>query len=215
MAKTRYPKYYYRGYRRIRYAAWHLTGLHLCELSKSDTALDIGAQAGIWGGIVRRTIGCRVMDVDLSYPLGMHGERIGADAGRIPLSDGAVTQLVSFCAFNCFEGNADVEMLREASRLLLSGGRIVIVPFCIGDAHVNLYDPRICEKESSFDAAAHRISWPGWGNNFGRWYDRSAFEQRVLSQLDNFTPEIIAVHHDFTGAGLESPFYAARFTKVT
>ncbi len=212
MRRTRYPRFYYFSRRRIRYAAWHEIGLRLAELTPRDVVLDVGAQAGIWGTIARRTAGCRVLDLDLAYPPGRHEDRIGADAAKIPLPDGAINCMASFCAFNCFEGSADIDLLRAANRLLATGGRIVIVPFCVGDAHVNLFDPDLCSYPEAFDEEAMRIAWPGWGNNFGRWYDRHAFQSRLLPQLTRFTLEVFAVHHDCSDVDLASPFHAARFT---
>jgi len=213
MEATKYPKYYYRGGKRLTHALWHYVGVMLAELSASDVVLDVGAQSGTWGHFVRRKYRCRVIDVDVEYPPGVHGDRVGADAAHIPLPDRSVSRIVSFCALNCFEGSADIRFFREASRLLPPAGRLVIVPICIGDEHLNLYDPRICTREDAFDVGARRVSWAGWGNNFGRWYDRAAFESRVAANLPGFEALIVTIRHPFTEIPWPGTMHAAVFIK--
>lgn len=208
-----YPYYYYAGARRVWYALWHMSGLQACDFTPHSVVLDVGAQSGIWGKIVRRKYGCKVFDVDLRYRPGIRGNRIGADARAIPLPAQSVTHIVTFCAFNCFEGTADIGFLNEATRLLSPAGMLVIVPLCIADAHVNLYDPLICAGPKSFDRGARAVEWHGWGNNFGRWYDRTAFVHRILANTLDFDKTIWRVRHPQFEGKSSSEFYVARLTK--
>ncbi len=194
---VRYPQCYYRGRARVQWSLWHYLGVRLLQPAAGDVVLDVGALSGIWGRIVRRETGATVHDVDLAYPPGVRGRRIGADAGRIPLPAEHVTRIASFCAFNCFEGPADVAFVREAQRLLRPGGRMVLAPLCVGDEHVNLFDPAICDRESAFDAGARRVALPGWGNNFGRWYDERQFRDRILAAAPRLDVTIMRVAHEF------------------
>lgn len=213
MQSARYPRFYYRGDRRIRYAVWHMVGFQLCNLKPSDVVIDVGAQAGIWGRLARRLAGCRVIDVDLCYPSGIRGDRIGADAGNIPLPDESASHIVCFCAFNCFAGSADVTMIRSAPRLLRPGGKLVIVPFCIGDQYVNLFDPNLCGDAAICDPGATAVPWPGWGNPFGRWYDEQAFQKRILDHLPGFSAAIYHVHHNIPEMIPSGSFHTAVFQK--
>lgn len=213
MSAYRFPRFYYGGMRRIRYALWHLIGFERCGLDGGAVVIDVGAQAGIWGELARRKYGCTVYDVDLRYPHGVHGRRIGAGAGCIPLPDGTATHIVTFCAYNCFEGPADEAFIVEASRLLAPGGKLVIVPLCIADEHVNLYDPAICDREQSFDPGARRVAWHGWGNNFGRWYDKQAFEKRVLHHAAGMRLHVGRIKHPDLPCDDVPSFWAATFVK--
>lgn len=192
-----YPRYYYYAGRRIRYSLWHHVGWELAELCSSSVVLDLGAQAGLWGRMARRHAGCQVIDLDLEYRKGRHGHRIGSSACRIPLDDCSLTHVVSFCAFNCFEGNADSAVIHEAARVLHPGGQLIIVPLCIGDAFVNLYDPLWVDDIDRLDDGATAAAMPGWGNPFGRWYDRNAFERRILDHAKMFDVEIHRIFHPF------------------
>jgi SAM-dependent methyltransferase len=143
--------------------------------------------------LARRRYGCDVYDADLQYRPGVRGRKIGCEVGAIPFADRSLTCVVSFCAFNCFEGEADCAFLREASRLLKPGGRLVIVPLCVADAYVNLYDPDIVTDPDRLDDRAAHHAWHGWGTNFGRWYDRQAFRERFLDAAQGLTVRVVEV----------------------
>ena len=211
----RYPRFYYSAERRIRYSLWHCVGWRLASLDATSMVIDVGAQAGMWGAMMRRRIGCRVFDLDLEYKPGRNGFRIGAPAGRIPLTDSSATHMVTFCAFNCFAGHDDSAMIDEAARVLKPGGQLVIVPLCIGDEYINLYDPQLIGGVERLDAGARPAGLPGWGNPFGRWYDCRAFEDRVLSHAGAFDLEIHRVTHPFFSHEGFVAMYAARLTRRT
>jgi SAM-dependent methyltransferase len=195
--QMKYPRFYYLAERRIRYSLWHHVGTELSGLDRTGVVIDVGAQAGLWGSMIRRHFGCRVLDVDLEYKPGRHGFRIGAPANSIPIESASVSHIVSFCAFNCFEGDDDTAMIHEAARVLVPGGKLVIVPLCIGDEYVNLYDPRLISGVERLDRGARPAAMMGWGNNFGRWYDRHAFETRILPHAGSFDVEIHRISHPF------------------
>jgi SAM-dependent methyltransferase len=213
MDRTKYPQFYYAGSRRVAYAFWHAIGFALCELTSGSIVADVGAAMGVWGRIARREFGCTVWDVDARYRPGIHGTRVGARAGEIPLPSSSASHVVSFCAFNCFEGWADAQFLHEAFRLLVPGGTLAIVPLCIGDEHVNLFDPLLCPRADAFDPGALRLPWQGWGNRFGRWYDRKAFWQRLIASGPPYERTILRVRCDAPLPDGVQGCYAALFRK--
>lgn len=212
-AEMNYPHYYYFAERRIRYSLWHHVGVRLGEFERSSTVIDVGAQAGLWGAMIRRRFGCRVYDLDLEYRPGVHGYRIGAPAGSIPLPDQSMTRVVTFCAFNCFEGDDDTAMIKESARLLVPGGKLIIVPLCIGDEYVNLYDPTLIGQVDRLDPGARPAALSGWGNSFGRWYDQAAFDSRILRHAGDFDVEIHRIRHPFDCHEHFEAMYAARLVR--
>ncbi len=205
-----YPYYYYRGKRRFVYGLWHYLGFQLTDLQAGQIVVDVGAQAGTWSTIARRLYKCRSYDLDIEYRSGIHGCRIGAGADAMPFGDGEVSYLVSFCAFNCFEGDADIRFAQEAARCLKEDGAVVIVPLCLTAEHTNIYDPLLGVPEASFDEGARREPWYGWGNRFGRWYSPRLLRERFLSQMPGARVELYEVLHDLE----DVPWPGAMFCMV-
>lgn len=213
MRATDYPRYYYAGTRRIRYALWHMAGFRLLNLTPQSVVLDVGAQTGVWGRLARKKLGCKVIDVDLMYKPGLRGTRLGANAAEIPLPSESISHIVSFCAFNCFEGDSDSAFVREARRLLRPGGVLAIVPLCIGDEFANLYDPLLAVSPSAFDAKARRVAKPGWNTAFGRWYDLSAVRERILAHIPDFQKDLFQINHPPRAGDGRTCFHAIKCTK--
>ena len=81
------------------------------DLTAGMTYLDVAAAGSQWVPCMRDA-GVRALSLDLSYPAGVHGWRIGADAQEIPLPNGSVDAMSAQCAFECFQGGADVGFIR-------------------------------------------------------------------------------------------------------
>ncbi len=90
------------------------------HLSSGMRYVDIAAAGSRWVPSLRDS-GVDAREVDLRYPAGVHGWRIGANARDIPLPSGSVDALSAQCAFECFQGTADIGFIREAARLLRTG----------------------------------------------------------------------------------------------
>ena len=93
-------------------------------------------------------------------------------------------------------------------------GRLVIVPLCIADEYVNLFDPAIMDRPENLDERARHVAWDAWGSNFGRWYDRRAFRERFLQNLAGMAVRIEQVKLEQPADSGVRNFYAAVCTKA-
>ncbi|MBX3569323.1 MAG: methyltransferase domain-containing protein [Rhizobiaceae bacterium] len=120
--------------------------------------------------------------------VGSHVEYIESSLSEIPLPDGSIDAISVHHAFEHFQGTADIDFIREAQRILASGGRMVIIPLFLSRepleiTNVQTFDNwSIAERYQYFDPDA---SLPGKkSGNFARVYSVSTFRERILSNLD-------------------------------
>lgn len=100
----------------------HYVGAKLLELQKGDILIDVAASSSPWFEIAERMYGCKAYALDLAFPKGINGKKIGADATAMPLPNGFATKLALHCAYEMFEGDSDIRLLPEAYRVLAGGG---------------------------------------------------------------------------------------------
>jgi SAM-dependent methyltransferase len=161
----------------------HYLSLQLLALTPADTCVDVASQDSPFADLLRAQVGCRVYRQDLEYPAGLHGDRIGGDAARLPLPADSVTAMTLHCSFEHFEGRSDVEFLREASRVLKPGGKVCILPLYLRDEYLNVLDPLAPDGLHPDDGAKiYSVRrWPG--GRFARFYSPEVFGQRVTQAV--------------------------------
>lgn len=148
-----------------------------------QTLVDVAASGSPYAeALVRR--GVNAYSLDLSYPPGIRGWRIGADATQSGLPDAFADALTLHCAYECFMGDADTRLLAEAARILKPGGRLVVAPLYLEDSFFNVTSPRCDQSRVDIDPGAERV-WRDdpWDEPFARHYSASAFVERVWSRL--------------------------------
>lgn len=155
----------------------------LMDISAVDTYIDVAACGSPWAGILRRK-GIRAYRLDLRYPKGVHGIDIGADASATQLPDGFATVLSAQCAYECFEGDADIGFVQEASRILAPTGRYAIIPLYLDDTHYVALSPHIDQAERAVEADARKV-WRDDGRRspFSRHYSPEAFKVRIFDNI--------------------------------
>ncbi|QJR16492.1 methyltransferase domain-containing protein [Usitatibacter palustris] len=148
------------------------------------TAVDIGSCQSVVPTILRRVYGVRCLEQDLSYPAGVHGDRVGSSADSIPLADGSVDFMTLHCTFEHFEGHADSGFVAECARLLGPSGRVVILPLYLNATHCNvtgITDPSARAQVTWDPDAEYFCEIPEWQNRFGRHYSVRAVLDRVIA----------------------------------
>jgi hypothetical protein len=215
-ASTPYPAEYCPGpWRRVlpEKALEHYLSLELIRLTPEAVCVDVASQDSPFPDLVRSRFGCRVYRQDLEYEPGLHGDRIGGDAARLPLPAGSVTAMTLHCSFEHFEGPSDVGFLREAARVLAPGGRVCILPLYLRDEHLNVLDPR-ATRALVADAEATVYSLADWpGGHFSRYYSPEVFRTRVVDAVPGLTVRLYCLVNP-QAAGPECYLrYAAVFEK--
>jgi hypothetical protein len=146
--------------------------------------------------IYHRLYGCKTYAQDLTYPLGVHGDRIGGDAAALPLPDGFATKMALHCSFEHFEGDSDVGFIRECLRVLAPGGKVVIVPLYMSDTYAIHVDPlKAVQSERLFEQDAVVGFIKGWHHPFGRQYDPAHLKSRVVESGRGLGFQVLSIQN--------------------
>jgi len=169
----------------------HYLAFKWLNFTHDDIYIDIAAGNSIWADILgKRNI--LSYKLDLSYPHGIHGRKIGADAGNIILPDGFANSMSLQCAFETFRDDADVRFIHEARRILKDNGRFAIIPLYIDEIYYIMSSPYADLSRIPIDMGAIRV-WREDSNKepFSRHYSPKAFAERIYTQLDEIKGKVI------------------------
>ena len=126
----------------------------------------------------------RAYRLDLSFPKGINGIDIGADAGDTKLPESFASVLSLQCAYECFMGDADILFVEEASRILDRKGRYGIVPLYLADIHFVSTSPYCNQADVIIEPEARKV----WRDDeykvpFSRHYSPESFASRIFSRI--------------------------------
>lgn len=176
----RYPSYYAGNFHEK--TLEHFLCFDLLQLRADDVFVDIASEHSPVAEIYSRLSGCDAYSQDIMYPPGVHGRVIGSSAAALPVADGFFSAVIATCSIEHFEDTADIDFLREASRILGKGGRLVIAPLYLAPAPACQTDP-LCSIPAGvrFDPEAEIYCAQGWGNRHGRFYSPQTLVNRLLA----------------------------------
>jgi len=157
----------------------HYVSFVLLDLQRSTTVVDVASCRSFFPEIMRRK-GYRVIAQDLSYPSGLHGDRMGGDASQMSLPEASIGGMTLHCSFEHFEAEADTRFVRNVGRLLEPGARVVILPLYLSHQYCIETDPLVSKGSIPIDEGASLVASFGYGNRHGRHYDVDALRARVL-----------------------------------
>jgi SAM-dependent methyltransferase len=190
--RDRFPDYY--AFNRPEKSLEHYLAAKLLALSELDVYIDVASEHSPAPDIYRRLFGVKAYRQDLAYPHGIHGERIGGDAARIPVPDGFATKMALHCSFEHFEGDRDIGFVREAERVLRAGGAVCVVPLYLAEEYAIQTDPELSVPAAvafEEDAVVHCAR--SWGDRHGRFYDPEHLASRVLDNAGTMSVEIYRI----------------------
>lgn len=165
------------------------------NITQRDIFIDIAASQSPWTNILNNA-GVKSYRLDISYPKGIHGVNIGADAADTKLPDNFASVLALHCAFECFMGDTDFLFIREANRILRNNGRFGIVPLYCDDIHLVLTSPFCDQRLVSIEPEAKRV-WRDdkYKEPFSRHYSPEVFAKRIYSELGNMKGKLFYIRN--------------------
>jgi SAM-dependent methyltransferase len=192
-AYARYARYnqfpnYYRGGRSpdfVSKSLQHYLAAQLLSLGPDDVYIDVASGDSPAPEIYQSLYECRVYRQDLRYPRGIRGNRIGGNATAMPVENGFATKIGLHCSFEHFEGAADIEFMREATRVLKPGGKVCIIPLYLYPQYTIVTDPVALPRQGiAFEDDAVLYCWKGYGNRHGRLYSVTKLASRIRDNLN-------------------------------
>lgn len=163
----------------------HYLSVELLQPLRNGILIDVASCRSYFPAIMRRR-GLRVIEQDLAYEPGLHGDRLGGDAADMDLPDNYADALTLHCSFEHFEGDTDERFITELQRVLRPGGRAIIIPLYLHHRYLTLADPyELATSDVPVDEGAALVAYPGYGNRHGRLYDPEAFVRRVYTPAIN------------------------------
>ena len=157
----------------------HYLAIQLLQPVRHDRFLDIAAGNSPLAEIVEGLVGCEAYAQDLIFSPGVHGRYVGGDACALPFEAGSISKAALTCSFEHFEGDADIRLFTELSRVLCGGGKVVVVPLYLNSYHAIQVDPRAYSEPLRVDPSCVVHLAPGWGNRHGRFYSPESLLERI------------------------------------
>ena len=161
----------------------HYLAYRYLNISVNDVYIDVAGAGSPWAEILN-AMGVKAYRLDLSFPMGINGVDIGADAGDTRLPDDFASTLSLQCAYECFMGDADIFFVKEASRILDNNGRYVIAPLYLADVHFVSTSPYCNQAEVTIEPEARKV----WRDDdykvpFSRHYSPESFAERIYAGI--------------------------------
>ncbi len=165
------------------------------DIKIGDTFIDIAASGSPWANILSNS-GVESYRLDITYPKGIHGIDIGADAADTKLPNNFASVLALHCAFQCFMGDSDFLFIREAIRILKKNGRLGIVPLYCDNTCLVLTSPYCNQQLVNIEANAKRV-WRDdkYNEPFSRYYSPEVFAKRIYAELENMKGKLFYIRN--------------------
>lgn len=198
LGKADFPKKYVDSYGPIfvEKALEHYLGTKLFKLEGGDVMIDVAAASSPWFEIAERIYGCKAYALDLSYPMGINGKKIGADATAMPLTENFATKIALHCAYETFEGDADSRLIPEAERVLAPRGKMVILPLYMHNFYFADSSPLADRRGLDYQGAIKVWRDDGYNVRFSRKYSVNAFIERVVKHLGSLSLTIYFIENE-------------------
>ena len=171
----------------------HYITMKFLNLTKNDIFIDIASASSPWANILNNHLGNKAYSQDLVFKDGINGSKIGGDASNMFVCDNFADVLTLHCAFECFQGDSDINFIKETGRVLKKGGRLGIVPLYLDSIYFVKTGPRYDKRKVNIEKEARWI-WRDdqWDNEpFSRHYSPEMLKKRIYDNINKLKVEII------------------------
>ena len=178
--REKYPDYYSDNF--IEKTLEHFLCFSLLELKPGEKFIDIASEHSPVVEIFSNLTGSIGYSQDIMYDNGIHGYKIGGNAAEIPVPDSYFNAAIATCSIEHFENDSDIQFMNEMERILIPGGKIIIVPLYLYHEHACQTDPKYSiPGDVHFDNDAVIYCANGWGNRHGRFYSPKSLVERLIN----------------------------------
>ncbi|OGP55711.1 MAG: hypothetical protein A2Y65_03095 [Deltaproteobacteria bacterium RBG_13_52_11] len=179
--REKYPNYYPSNYHEKTFE--HFLAFKLLNQKKDDKFIDIGAENSPHADIFSKLTGCHGYVQDIMLKPGIHGKNIGCDASMIPVKNGFFNSILVACAIEHFENDSDIKFVQEASRILKSHGKILILPLYLHNHPFYVTDP-IFSVPGNVDFSENLKIYcvKDWGNRQALFYSPQTLHNRLIEK---------------------------------
>lgn len=177
--KKKYPTYY--NFNFYEKTLEHFVAFILLNLKKGDKFIDIAAEKSPHSQEFSRLTGCIGYKQDIMFRPGIHGTKIGGNAAELPVADNFFQGALAACSIEHFEKNSDIKFMKEMSRVLSRGGKVVIIPLYLHKKPFCATDPRCSiPGEVEFDPGIDVHCIKEFQNRHGRFYSPGTLLERLI-----------------------------------
>jgi ubiquinone/menaquinone biosynthesis C-methylase UbiE len=104
----------------------------------------------------------------------------------IPVENGFFNSILVACAIEHFENDSDMKFVKEASRILKSHGKILILPLYLHNNPFYVTDPTFSVPGNvNFSENLNIHCIKNWGNRQGRFYSPQTLHNRLIEKNSN------------------------------
>jgi hypothetical protein len=180
--KKRYPRYYPGNFHEKTLEHFIAFKLLKSNLAKGRKFIDIGAESSPHSKIFSQLTGCKGYRQDICYPKGVWWRKIGSDASSIPVMDNFFYSALAACSIEHFENDSDILFMKEITRILSIGGKIVVIPLYLNEKAYCATDPKFSVPgDVVFDPGIDIHCIDGWRNRHGRFYSPQTLVERLIA----------------------------------
>ncbi len=221
LQETSFPRQYQDDYGNyfIEKALEHYLSSKLLDLNKKDVFVDVAASSSPWYELAENQYGCKSFAIDLHFPAGTKDDPkfIECDATKMPFENGSISKIALHCAFEMFENDADINLIKEAERVLAPGGKMVIIPLYMADIYMIQSHPRANRRGIVYGKAKKAWYDDKAVVRFCRIYSVEAFRERVVNHKNHLELEVLYFKNEkeMKMSSTDDVYlkFAARFTK--
>lgn len=160
--------------------------LELMNYGKDDIYVDVAASGSPWVKNLRDRKNIKAFAIDLdsnsSYYSDLDYYRI-ENAKSTSFADDSVKGVSLQCAYEMFNGNDDIKFIKELKRILVPGGKAIILPLYMHTHACAYSSPEYFGKNLSDASAKEYVRFDCSGVHSARKYSTETLQNRVLEHV--------------------------------